>query len=300
MANPLYADVAGLIRDEFSAQFLNNVQKQSTALTAFTRVNMGSREATMPVVATLPEAKFVGYGDNNRTKPTSGLGFKNKNLFASEIAVIVPVKEEDLADANVDIVSQIIQQGSEAVARTLDAAVLLGVGKPAEWADKSVLEAATTAGNIFQLGAKMDLPGAILKGAEALDTTGHNPDRIIARRGLGFSLANTRNANGSPIYVPSFNEANGQAGEIMGIPYFKDELGALDRKKAEALIVDSSKVIIGVRQDLTVKMLDQATVGGINLAERDMIAFRFVMRAGYVLSDALGAPAAAITPAAAA
>lgn len=298
MANPIYADVANLIRDEFSTSFLDNVQKQSTALSAFTRVNMGTREATMPVVATQPEAKFVGYGDADRTKPTSGLGFKNKNIFASEIAVIVPVKEEDIADANADIVGQIIRQGSEAVARTLDAAVLLGIGKPAEWADKSVFEAATAAGNVFQLGAKQDLPGAILKGAEALDVAGNNPDRIIARRGLGFSLANTRNANGSPIYVPSLNQATGQAGEIMGIPYFKDEIGSLDRKKAEALIVDSSKVIIGVRQDLTVKMLDQATVGGISLAENDMVAFRFVMRAGYVLSDMLGAPAAAITPAA--
>ena len=40
---------------------------------------------------------------------------------------------------------------------------------------------------------------------------------------------------------------------------------------------------IGVRQDITAKFLDQATVGGINLAERDMVALRFKARYAYVL-----------------
>ena len=47
---------------------------------------------------------------------------------------------------------------------------------------------------------------------------------------------------------------------------------------AAALVVDSSRVRIGVRQDITVKLLDQATVGSINLAERDMVAIRMKAR----------------------
>jgi hypothetical protein len=54
---------------------------------------------------------------------------------------------------------------------------------------------------------------------------------------------------------------------------------------ASALVVDSSRVRIGVRQDISVKYLDQATVNSINLAEKDMVAYRFKARFGYVLSS---------------
>ena len=55
--------------------------------------------------------------------------------------------------------------------------------------------------------------------------------------------------------------------------------------EATALIADPSTVRIGVRQDITVKFLDQATVGGINLAEKDMVALRFKARFAYVLGN---------------
>lgn len=50
------------------------------------------------------------------------------------------------------------------------------------------------------------------------------------------------------------------------------------------------------------KLLDQATVGSINLAERDMVALRFKARYAYVLGNAATAsgankvPVAAVTP----
>jgi hypothetical protein len=68
------------------------------------------------------------------------------------------------------------------------------------------------------------------------------------------------------------------------------------------MVVDAMRVIIGVRQDITVKFLDQATVGGINLAERDMVALRFKARYAYVLGNtrtdegATKCPVAAVLP----
>jgi hypothetical protein len=61
-------------------------------------------------------------------------------------------------------------------------------------------------------------------------------------------------------------------------------------------VVDASRVRIGVRQDITVKFLDQATLGTgesqINLAERDMVAIRMKARFAYVLGT--GATAAGV------
>jgi hypothetical protein len=61
-------------------------------------------------------------------------------------------------------------------------------------------------------------------------------------------------------------------------------------------------VRIGVRQDITVKLLTEATVGSMNLAERDMVALRFKARYAYVLGTAatpMGTakvPVGAVTP----
>ena len=76
-----------------------------------------------------------------------------------------------------------------------------------------------------------------------------------------------------------------------------------DRDEAEGFVVDSSRVKIGVRQDISVKLLDQATVGSINLAERDMVALRFKARYAYVLGNTVNGegdgegPVSAILPA---
>ena len=70
-------------------------------------------------------------------------------------------------------------------------------------------------------------------------------------------------------------------------------------------MADKSRVKIGVRSDVQVKFLDQATVGGINLAERDMVAFRFKARYAYVLGNTINSagvatqPVGAVIPAAA-
>ena len=77
-----------------------------------------------------------------------------------------------------------------------------------------------------------------------------------------------------------------------------------DRDEAEAFVLDRERVILGVRQDITVKFLDQATVGGIYLAERDMVALRFKARYAYALGNTItgagtsATPVAAVTPAA--
>jgi len=58
---------------------------------------------------------------------------------------------------------------------------------------------------------------------------------------------------------------------------------------AMAVAVDASKVRVGIRSDMSYKVLDQATLGtgddAINLAERDMVALRVKMRLGWEIAD---------------
>jgi hypothetical protein len=70
--------------------------------------------------------------------------------------------------------------------------------------------------------------------------------------------------------------------------------GAAGTANAIAIAGDYSQGIVGVRQDITAKMLDQAVIqdpatGAIayNLAQQDMVALRLTARFGFVVSNTL-------------
>lgn len=150
-------------------------------------------------------------------------------------------------------------------------------------------------------------------GSEALCDR-YEPTTLLARRGLQYRLANQRDANGQPIYQPPLASAPLSSATVHGLNAYyatgtvDDGAGGdrpvWDPDTATALVVDRDRVLIGVRQDITVKFLDQATVGGINLAERDMVALRFKARFAYALGDNIAygstvqtsSPVAAIVP----
>ncbi|MBX9920003.1 MAG: phage major capsid protein, partial [Mycolicibacterium frederiksbergense] len=158
-----------------------------------------------------------------------------------------------------------------------------------------------------------DISGTILQGAEEISDR-YDPTSIFARRGLQYRLSNQRDANGAPIFQPPLANAPGSEATVHGLNAYyvtgtvDDGAGGdrlvWDPDTATALIADRSRVIIGVRQDITVKFLDQATVGNINLAERDMVALRFKARYAYVLGDNIAfgtevhtsSPVAAVVP----
>ena len=300
------ADIAALIEEEYSDTLLNRAAATSSVLSAFTTVPMGAKVQNMPALATRPTASFVGETAETRTKPITKFSFENKVLTAQEIAAIIVLNEEDLEDATEDLLENAAALGGEAVGRTLDGAVLFGTGKPAAWTSPDLFAAATTAGQVYQVGSgEDDLVGSVFQAAESVDDSGANPDAFLSRGGFKFKLANLRNTDGTPIYLPSLSSAPGAVDNVAGLNAYWNKNGAWDRAKALGLVADSSSVLIGVRTDIQVKFLTEATIGGVNLAENDQVALRFRARYAYVLADVMGtegervSPVSAITAAAA-
>lgn len=313
------AEVAGLIQDAYSTEFLTSAADSSVALQTFPTVNMGTKTARLPVLATIPHADWVTEQSDNAagTKPTSKATWANKTLVAEEVAVIIPVHENVIDDATEDVLGELTQIGGQSMGYALDAAVFFGTNKPATWTDPDLFAAATAGGNLTQVSTtdlKSDLMGAILQNAGLVIGDGEfDPDALIARRSLRMQLANLRDAQGAPIYLPSLSAAPGAIDQVAGLDAHwsrgtvKGDKPVFDSAKAVGLIVDSTAVRIGVRQDITVKFLDQATVNGINLAEKDMVALRFKARYGYVIKNIVAQkndapvtkyPVGAVTPAA--
>lgn len=311
MADITREDVATLIQEEYSNALLDVAAANSGALAAFGRVNLGTKVTNLPVLTSLPEAEWVGESSSEDigTKPTSKATWGNRQFIVEELAVIVPVHEDVLDDADDALLTTITASGGTAIAKKLDQAVIFGVDKPTTWTSPSLLAAALAEGNDFTVSSTPgadDLAGSIYQAAEAVDDSGANPDVILTRSGLRFALANLRNAQGSTIYQSTV-AANGTMSEaIAGLTAAFVNNGAWDRTEATAIVADRSRVLIGVRQDITVKFLTEATLGkgddAINLAEKDMVAFRFKARYAYVLGDTLNAtgqtskPVAAVVP----
>lgn len=299
MADISRSEVSTLIQEAYSGVLLQAAAERSTVLTAFNPISMGTKLTHLPVLATLPEAGWVSESAtaDEGKKPTSQVTWADRTLVAEEIAVIVPVHENVLDDATEAILADIAKLGGQAIGKKLDQAVLFGVDKPASWVSPALLPAAVAAGQTQAVvdGAAntSDIPGAVNKVAEKIATAGWMPDTMISGLGVRYQVANLRDANGFPIFRDE---------SFAGFRTFFNRNGAWDTSSATALIVDSDRVKIGVRQDITVKFLDQATVGTINLAERDMVALRFKARYAYVLGTAatpMGSdkvPVGAVTP----
>jgi HK97 family phage major capsid protein len=275
MADISRAEVSTLIEENYSHVLLNSAAASSTVLQAVPTISMGTKTTHLPVLATLPVADWV---TETAAKPTSEVTWSDLTMVAEEIAVIVPVHENVLDDATVGILTEITTTAGTAIGKVLDAAVLFGTNKPASWVSAALVPAALAASQTTSVttGAAnaADLVGAANRAAKKVAGNGFIPDTMITSLTLRYDVENIRDSQGAPIF---------RGDNLGGLNTYFNANGAWDYTSATAVVFDSSRVKIGVRQDITAKFLDQATVGSINLAERDMVALRFKARYAYVL-----------------
>lgn len=305
MADITRADALALLARQDINEIVKPDQSNSAVLSAFRTIRMSAGTARMPVLATLPTAGFVTDGsaaEGTGVKPTSKVTWTDKELIAEEIAVIVPVHENTLADSNFDVWGEVRPLVAQEFGRILDAAVLFGVNKPTTWTDPALVPGAVAAGNsIAEGGVDTDLADDFNEAFGFVEDDGFDVNVAMTGRFLRRSLRGLRDDTGQPIYLDGVR-GDGNTSSIYGQDLFYVNNLAWDRDEAIALVGDRSKVVIGVREDVQVKLLDQATVGGINLAERDMVALRFKFRVAFATAFSVAAgqvsdyPFAVITP----
>jgi HK97 family phage major capsid protein len=289
LADITRADALALLATQDINEIIKPDTQASAALAAFRTVRMSAGTARMPVLAAIPTAGWVtdnAAADATGIKPTSKVTWANKELIAEEMAVIVPVHENTLADAEFDIWSEVKPLVAQEFGRILDAAVFFGTNKPATWTDPALIPGAIAAENYIVEGflpdgtASVDLAEDFNEAFGMVEDDEFDVNAAFTGRFLRRRLRGLRDDVGQPIYLDAIR-SDGSTASIYGQDLRYILNGGWDREVATALVGDASKVVIGIREDVQVKLLTEATVGGINLAEKDMVALRFKFRVGF-------------------
>lgn len=282
-------DLSGLIPEPVTREIIQGVTEGSAVLQMGRRLpNMTSKTQTMNVLDMLPTAYFVN-GDTGM-KQTTKMKWDKKKIYAEEIAVIVPIPEAVLDDADYDIWGEVRPRLVEAFGKVIDGAILFGTNKPTSWRD-SVLETCMKAGSVVAATPYIydDLlaeGGVIAK----VEESGYLVNGIMSAIQMRAKLRGLKDLNGNPIFKTDMQGATPYA--LDGSPMYFPRNGAFDTAKALMFAGDWSELVYSIRQDITFKIFDQGVVQDpsdnsivYNLMQNDMVALRAVMRLGWEIPN---------------
>jgi HK97 family phage major capsid protein len=272
------SDLGALVPEEVSNVMLDNLAGQtngSAALRLGTRIPVARNQTRFPVLAALPQAYWVN-GDTG-LKQTTEAAWANKFMNIEELATIVPIPEAVLEDAGYDVWGAIRPLMEEAIARAFDVAVFFGINAPASFPD-DIVTSAVAAGNVVVRGTNAANAGGLYADYSdllaTLEAEGYIASGAIGNVTIRAQERRVRDANGQPIARPA----------DMPDPDFTANVGLWPSGAgaAELIIGQFSKIVVGVRRDMSYKLLtegvitDNATPPNIifNLPQQDMIAMR--------------------------
>lgn len=282
-------DLSGLIPEPVTREIIQGVTEGSAVLQMGRRLpNMTSKTQTMNVLDMLPTAYFVN-GDTGM-KQTTKMKWDKKKIYAEEIAVIVPIPEAALDDADYDIWGEVRPRLVEAFGKVIDSAILFGTNKPTSWRD-SVLDTCKKAGSVvaatpYIYDDIMAEGGVIAK----VEESGYLVNGIMSAIQMRAKLRGLKDLNGVPLFKTDMQGATPYA--LDGSPMYFPRNGAFDTTKALMFAGDWTELVYSIRQDITFKIFDQGVVQDpsdnsivYNLMQNDMVALRAVMRLGWEIPN---------------
>ena len=284
MANITRTDVDALIETQVASEIFEGVVKESKALSMFKRLpNMTSDKTKIRVLDTLPVAYFVDETKNNGRKNLTKMAWESKYINAAELAVIVPIKENVLNDASIDIWAEVKPRIIEAFGRKIDNAIFNGVDKPADWREGLIPSIVAAGKEVTETG---ELYSDINDVMTEVEESGYNVTGLVGGVGLKGKFRMMTDKNGQPL----------NATEIGSLNRAYLDNGAWNKTLSTLVAGDFNQAVYSIRQDVTYKVLDQAVIqdpssGEIlyNLAQDDMVALRVVMRLGWEIPNPVNA-----------
>lgn len=277
-------DVSALIDEQVVSEIFEGAQKESKVLSMFRRLpNMSSDKTKLRVSDALPVAYFVDESTNNGRKNLTKAAWKNVFLTAEEIAVIVPIKENLLNDASVDLWAEIRPQLTSAIAKTIDAAVFRGEGAPTSWGEGIIPEIIAKGKTVTETGKLYeDINNVMME----VEKSGYDVNALLGGVGLKGKFRMMVDNTGQPLNTT----------EIGSLRREYLDNGSWDKETATLIAGDFNQALYAIRSDVDYKVLTEAVIqdpsdGSIlyNLAQEDMVALRVTFRMGYAIPNPVNA-----------
>ena len=285
------ADAEAIIREQIVSNIFQDAPKNSVFMGMARKLpNMTSNQTRIRVLDFLPTAYWVD-GDTGM-KQTTRQAWDNVYLNAGELAVIVPIPDAVLSDAEFDIFGEVTPRIMEAIGQKVDAAVIFGDNRPREW-QADLITLARQAGNNVSPSAGKDYYDLILGDGGVfakVEMDGFGVSGAIAPMNFKAKLRGLRDTTGQPIFKNNMQDVARYT--LDGAPITFPENGGFHPEIAQLVVGDFSQAVYSIRQDVTVKILDQGVIQDpntkeimYNLAQQDMTALRVVFRMGWALPN---------------
>lgn len=294
-----------LIPIEKSTEIISAAIEQSVVLQFAQKQDMGTQLKDMPALAFKPTAYFVN-GDAG-PKQTTYAAWKGIRLVAEEIAALIVIPNNVLADASISIWDKLKPEMAEAIGRAFDAAVLFGANKPSSW-PAALGPGAISASNTVTHGASaIDVADDVNSVIAAVAADGFVPSGITMAQALRYTFQGLRDSQKGLLFQPRDetgvstamfgNTVNARKGTVWGLPAMTTLSGVFEDNDAananavELFAVDWSQVMVGVRQDITMDFSNSATIfdasGALQVSafQQDSTIGRVVARFAYALPN---------------
>jgi HK97 family phage major capsid protein len=240
----------------------------------------------IPALGTSVSVFWTGEGvKKSSTQPK----FSVVTQTLAKLAAIVPFTEEILEDSAINLTTLVATLFAEAVSKEEDIQFFAGTGSP--WT--GILNNGTVNKIVQASGAATQLTADDLLDMIDGTPTGALPGaKFYFHRTVLSVIRKLKTKDGIYIFQ---QPGNGLPGTIWNYPYeTSDAFPTLASVKDgdQYVLFGNLKqgAVFGDKQQLRVKLLDQATITDsdgstvINLAEQDMVALRIVERVGYVIA----------------
>ena len=190
-----------IIRQQVVSTVFQDAPRQSVFMSMARKLpNMTSNQTRIRVLDFLPTAYWVD-GDTGM-KQTTKQAWDNVYLDAAELAVIVPIPEAVLDDAEFDIFGEITPRVNEAIGQRVDSAIVFGVNRPAAWRN-DIITTARQAGNNVAVGSSPDYYNLIMGEGGVIskvEEDGYMATGCLAAMGMRAKLRGIRATDGSLIF----------------------------------------------------------------------------------------------------
>jgi HK97 family phage major capsid protein len=225
-------------------------------------------------------------------------------MTAAELAVIIPIDENVMDDATVDLFDLYRPNIESAIAQKLDAAALFGTDFPTAWGSaQSIMETLIVAGHEFDEDASPTdgellnlisgtglVPGTPDGALAALEEDEYEATGWVARSGFKSRLRGLKDADERYIFGNAVEA--GVPASLFGVPIRFAKSDVWVNADAHMIVGDWSQALLGTRQGVKYKVFSEGVItdgaGNVtySLMEQDMVALRVTARYGFkIIAD---------------